>query len=170
MATTMKLIAKQTLGSAASSVTFSSIPATTYDDLVLFVSARTTRVLTIDGLYYRFNGDTNTANYSTRRIYGTGSSFGSDTNRDGVIFATGSTATASTFGNSETYIPNAFGSTAKSYSSTITNENNDALAYVGATAALWTGTSAISSIAIYAETGANIATGSSFYLFGVSNA
>jgi hypothetical protein len=171
MATTMKLIAKQTLGSSAATVTFNNIPSTGYTDLFLAISARSDRAtFVIDGMYPRFNGDTTAANYSTRRLYGSGSSAASDTTRDGVLFMTSAGATANTFGSSTLYIPNAFGSSAKSMSADVVSEHNGTEAYAGATAALWTGTAAISSIVLYSETGSNFLSGSSFTLFGISKA
>jgi hypothetical protein len=62
-------LATVTLGSSASSVTFSSIPAT-YRDLVIVVAGTTSAS---SGLYLRLNGDTG-ANYTAVYAYGTGSS------------------------------------------------------------------------------------------------
>jgi hypothetical protein len=69
MAATYTPIATTTLGSAASSYTFSSIPGT-YTDLILIGSHRSTSG--INGIHIRFNGDTGT-NYSSTLLYGTGS-------------------------------------------------------------------------------------------------
>ena len=66
-------LATTTLASASSSVTFSSIPAT-YRDLVVVASVSSTGGA--DG-FVRFNGDTG-SNYSSVRMYGTGSAAGSD--------------------------------------------------------------------------------------------
>jgi hypothetical protein len=72
---TYKALATVTLGSSASSVTFSSIPAT-YRDLVIVVAGTNS---TSSGLYLRLNGDTG-ANYTAVYAYGTGSSVVSATN------------------------------------------------------------------------------------------
>ena len=69
MPSTYEPIATQTLGSAASTVTFSSIP-NTYTDLVLVGSMRVT-VNTYNNMNFpciRFNGDTGT-NYSVTEMY-----------------------------------------------------------------------------------------------------
>jgi hypothetical protein len=67
MPATYEPIATQTLGSAASTITFSSIPATYTDLRLVFVGkSETTNGMAI-GLQY--NGDTNT-NYSTTFLYG----------------------------------------------------------------------------------------------------
>ena len=68
MPTTMKLIAKRTLGANAASVTFSSIPGTGYSDLRLVSSARTNRGNNGDSMYVNFNGDTTSGNYSNLLI------------------------------------------------------------------------------------------------------
>ena len=74
MARTYEPIATTTLGSAAATVTFSSIPAT-YTDLVLIMSAKiTSGGATNDRI--QFNGDTS-SNYSTTVLYGSGSAAGS---------------------------------------------------------------------------------------------
>jgi len=69
---TYEAIATQTLGSAAATVTFSSIPQT-YTDLVLVLSAK---VSTADNSYVRLNSDTGT-NYSWTALWGDGTSRGS---------------------------------------------------------------------------------------------
>jgi hypothetical protein len=71
---TYTALANITLGSSASSVTFSSIPAT-YRDLIIVCDTFASGQSSIDG---RLNGDTGNS-YSTVRMFGTGSSAGSDT-------------------------------------------------------------------------------------------
>ena len=63
-------IATQTLGSAAASVTFSSIPQG-YTDLVVVIGSATFSANS--SLYFQYNGDTG-ANYSSTRLTGNGSS------------------------------------------------------------------------------------------------
>lgn len=164
MATTMKLIAKQTLGSSAASVAFSSIPGT-YTDLLLTFSARTTNSTVPDG-YIGFNSST--ANFSARYLYGTGSGTGSASGVARYLGAQVPTAyTASTFGATEIYIPNYAGSTNKSYSITNTTENNATGSYLEAIAGLWSNTSAITSIELTLSAG-SWAASSSFFLYGIT--
>ena len=173
MATTYELIASQTLGSTASSVTFSSIPST-YDDLHLVVSARTNST-SGDGflpLYVRFNSDSG-SNYSYRTIQATGSTAASG-NGSGetnlfLSYVPGAVGTSNTFGSHSAYIPNYAGSSAKSVSIDATTENNATLNYLAAIAALWSGTSAISSIEIRVPFDPFIAN-SSFHLYGITKA
>jgi hypothetical protein len=58
-------LATTTLGATAASVTFSSIPAT-YRDLVLVYNGTTSANIGVD---VEFNGDTNSANYSRVFMY-----------------------------------------------------------------------------------------------------
>lgn len=68
---TYDLIQEQVLGSAAATVTFSSIPGT-YKDLVLEIIATTVSGSGGPSPYLQFNNDTAT-NYSQTSLYGTGS-------------------------------------------------------------------------------------------------
>jgi len=172
MPTTMKLIAKSVLGSAAADVTFSDIPGT-YTDLLLIFSARTTFTgdLVADGVRVRFNGATSDTNHSGRWLYGSGSSVSSSTEafcRSG--YATTDNSTASTFASNEMYIPNYAGSTAKSYSSTAMTEKNATGADMLAIAGLWNSTSAITSMRLYPASGTNLKADSSFFLYGITKA
>jgi hypothetical protein len=164
------LIAKNVLGSDTSSVTFSSIPAT-HDDLWLVCSTRSTTVATQRFLGMRFNGDSSDV-YLYRRLYGTGSAAGSDTDTltellTGYIPAASNTA--DTFGSLEAYIPNYAGSANKSVSASAVTENNGSTAHISAVAGLWPDTDAITSIYLFPETG-NFKSGSSFYLYGITKA
>ena len=172
MATTCKLIAKSILGSAAADVTFSSIPAT-YTDLLLVFSARTTSTAdgVADGVRVRFNGAANDTNHSARWLYGSGSGASSSTDsfcRAG--YATSDNSTASTFATSEVYLPNYAGSTAKSFSATGMTEKNAAAADMVIVAGLWNDTSAITSMRLYPGSGGNFKTDSSFFLYGITKA
>jgi len=73
MSSTYEPIATNKLTSTATSVTFSSIPAT-YTDLVLVSNAKGTQNT---AMLFQFNNDT-TSNYSQTRMYGDGSGAYSD--------------------------------------------------------------------------------------------
>lgn len=170
MATTMKLIAKTTLGSDTASTSFTSIPAT-YDDLLLVISARSSRADTFEVAAARFNGATSDTNHNSRYLLGDGSSASSGTNtycRLGLIPA--NTATSSTFGNLEAYIPNYAGSTNKSYSTSAVMENNATLSYIDVVAGLWSSTAAINAIELRLIIGSSFKSGSTFYLYGIKKA
>jgi hypothetical protein len=70
MPAAMTALATITLGSAASSVTFGSIPAT-YRDLRLVISGTSS---TAAGVLWSFNGDTTDANYANVYMLGNGGS------------------------------------------------------------------------------------------------
>ena len=166
MPNTYTLIASNTLSTTTASVTFSSI-ASTYTDLLVKVSARTDNTDT--PIYIYFNSDTTNANYSVRRLLGTGSAASSASfSAPYVIYADVSTYTASTFGNAEVYIPNYLVSSNKSMSIDSVNENNATGAEAVLTAGLWSNTAAITSIKFQPLTG-NFATYSTFYLYGIKN-
>ena len=167
MANTYTLIEAKTLGSAAASVTFTAIPST-YTDLVLLTSIRASSGGGISaGL--RFNGST--SNYSERLLYGTGSSAASaNASTTSIQWANlgNATTTASTFSNCKIYIPNYSGSTFKSVSTESVSENNGTAADIYVDVGLWSDTVAITSLTLTAST-PDFATNSTFYLYGISN-
>jgi len=174
MASTYTLISSQVLASSASSVTFSSIPAT-YTDLVVKISASGTRTdQAYDSITFTFNGDSSTV-YSYRNLYGLSGSVGSLNGSAGgavqaAVYDDTALATANTFGNAEIYIPNYTSANYKSISADSVSETNAANGAITALgAALFSKTTAISSIT-FAQALNNIAQYSSFYLYGISNA
>jgi hypothetical protein len=172
MATTCKLIAKNVLGSDAANVEFTSIPST-YDDLFLVATARTSRSAANENLKMTVNGSG--SGYSERLLYGDGSSAASASRSAQssliYIYAAGNTQTSNTFGSVEIYIPNYAGSTNKSMSITSCNEGNAATVFaLAANAALWADTAAITSIKIETELANDLKSGSSFFLYGIKKA
>jgi hypothetical protein len=163
----MKLIESKTLGTAAAAIEFTSIPQDG-TDLLLLISGRTARALTVDGVGIGFNGDTAGGNYSGRRLFGDGSSPGSDTTYAGMPWYTGANATANTFGNAALYIPNYTGSTSKSFSIDGVSENNATQAYQGIGAGRWTGTDAITTVTINSEVISNLQAGSTISLYKIT--
>lgn len=162
---TYTLIASSTVGSSGvASVTFSSIPST-YTDLVLKISTRTNRSAATDGLEIRLNGAT--TNHSGRRLTGDGSTIASSVSAYGNT--DGNTATASTFGNAEVYIPNYASSNYKSFSMDTVSENNATTSGMTLNANLWSQTTAVSSIGIFMSDGTLFNQYSTFYLYGIKN-
>jgi hypothetical protein len=174
MANTFELISSVTVSTPTASISFSSIPAT-YTDLCILVSARNATAGAGDsGL--RFNSDSG-SNYSRRTLLGNGSgtptSASSSGNnlltRAGVI--TGTDNTANTFSNNLIYVPNYAGSSYKSVSIDSVTETNATEIYAQLVAGLWSQTSAITSITLYASSATltdNFATNSTAYLYGVN--
>jgi hypothetical protein len=167
MPVTYEPIATTTLGSAASSITFSSIPAT-YTDLRVIFTGTTT--LSGETLYYRFNSDSG-SNYSITQLWGDGSTVGSrritsatqlsttyayslvDTNPQMITFDVFSYA----------------GSTNKTTLGGHSGDNNGA-GGVDLTVGLWRSTSAITSIFMFASGGTTFKAGTTATLYGIKNA
>jgi hypothetical protein len=164
MANTYTLIEAKT--STASSVVFSSIPAT-FTDLKLLISARSQSGGAFEGLYISLNG-TN-SNFTGTYLQGIGSgtpSSGSIARYVGIV--TASAATGNTFSNIEIYFCNYASSNYKSFSSDSVTENNATLSFAEFHAGLWSDATAINSITLTPTT-AGFATGSTFYLYGIKN-
>lgn len=154
-------LATQTLGSAVSSVTFSSIPQG-YTDLVMVASVGASS--SGQGLTYQLNGDTG-SNYSVTGLRGNGSSASSfrQSNNTEVIVSNFSEPPTTGTG---TYIVNF-----QNYSNTATyktsiSRGNAAAGGVDTFAGLWRSTAAITSVLIKISSGTmNI--GSTFTVYGI---
>lgn len=175
MAATYEPIATTTLGSAAASVTFSSISGS-YTDIVLVMSAATTHTLSTFPIV-QFNGDTG-SNYSVTELYGTGSAAGSARDSNSTSGWIGFDIAMSNTVGEHTTIANFM-----NYSNTTTyktwlsraNRASSALDYQGtdAVVGLWRSTAAITSIVVKNRRGGvdyNFATASTFTLYGVKSA
>ena len=163
MATTYEPIATTTLSSAAASYTFSSIPST-YTDLVLVINnLHTTNA--IDG-WFRLNGDTAT-NYSRTNLNGDGTSATSGRNTS-VAYGYGILVT-NTFSTNILNFLNYSNTT--TYKTILMRSNNtSASGYAATTVDLWRATpAAINSIQIGAVSG-NYDIGSTFTLYGIKAA
>jgi hypothetical protein len=159
------LITSQTLASAAASVTFSAIPST-YKDLIVRVSARATTANYANGFQINLNGLT--TNQSARWLIGNGSAASSAAYTFLGGYTPAATATASTFNNSETYIPNYSSATNHPVSTFSADENNaTGSIFLTAQAGLWSSATAITSLTVQCDTD-NFVTGSSFYLYGIN--
>lgn len=155
-------IATTTLGSSASSYTFSSIPST-YTDLVLIANAKNSTYTASSG-ELRFNSDTGT-NYSSTAVSGSGSAAASyrATNATSVqCFRTD----INDNGTSIVHIQNYANTTTYK---TVVSRGNTATVVV-AFGGLWRNTSAITSITVKPEDGTTFSTGSVFTLYGITAA
>lgn len=161
MPATYEPIATTTLSTSATDITFSAIPAT-YTDLVLVFRGNNTSAGNRAG-YLQFNSDTG-SNYSSTYIQGDGSSAAS---------ARASSATQALFGNvlnddTTTIIQ------IQNYSNTTTYKTflsraNSASTVVQAFVSLWRSTSAITSIKLYLNAD-NFASGTIATLYGIKAA
>jgi len=137
MATTYEPLATTTLGSAARSITFSSIPGT-YTDLVVVI-----RSLASAEAYFAttFNSDTGT-NYSSTYLFGNGTSaFSSRQSNAGSIAGSRSDTNAVFILNIMNY------ANTTTYKTTISRTSNSAQVAM-TTVGLWRSTSAITSVTV----------------------
>jgi hypothetical protein len=168
MANTYTLISNTTVGSGgAATISFTSIPAT-YTDLLVSLSGRIDQTGIVRQVDISFNGST--ANFTGMYLQGNGSTGASGSLGQYVGNATGTSATASTFGNTSIYIPNYASSNNKSFSVDFATENNAATADLGLIAGLWSNSAAITSITLTPNTVGNFVQYSTAYLYGISNA
>lgn len=169
------LISSVTVGSGgASSIDFTSIPST-YTDLMLRVSTRSTDASVRRQLWVKYNNSS--SNYTGRRLYAEDGGVGSDNLNNasagvyGYSFGVtdGDSATANTYGNAEIYIPNY---TSAKYKSSITDsvlENNSSTTYDNwITGNLWSDATAINQVTITLSAG-NFMQYSTAYLYGIKN-
>lgn len=156
MANTYIVIGTATVGSGgAANMEFTSIPAT-FTDLSLFISSRSTTSGDIDNFKIYFNGAN--SDRSSRFLLGrpgvpSVTSVTLSTSQTG--FTNGDTSTASTFGSAFYYIPNYAGATLKSFGGDSASELNAAGSQFGIDANLWNVSSAITSMIISPQSGAN---------------
>jgi len=156
-------LATQTLGSAASSITFSSIPSG-YKDLRLVLTCKQSSG-TVP--YLQFNGDTG-SNYSSTYLSDNGSSPASSniTSYSSILLSQNVTITSST-------IPTSFfvdlmsysGSTNKTVLGSTAGDLNGS-GYIISLVGLWQSTSAITSIFIGGN-GSNFSVGTTATLWGI---
>jgi len=167
MATTFTLISTITLTTTTATITFSTIPGI-YTDLLLKCSTRSNDTANNGGaaLEIKLNNVTVTSGV---RLEGSGSAASSNTAFP-YANAEPSDFTASTFGNTEFYIPNYAGSTAKSVSADSVGENNATLAYSSLNALLWSSTTAVSSIVLKPISTFSFVQYSSASLYGILKA
>ena len=164
MPSTYTPIATTTLGSAAASVTFSSISGS-YTDLVLIVSH--TGTLATAEARLQLNSDTG-SNYSWTQLYGNGSSAAS--------YRASNVSNLPLLPNeaSSTTAPSTMIVNLQNYSNTTTNKTliyRSGITSLATTAnvGLWRNTSAITSIYLFTSA-STFATGSTFTLYGVKSA
>jgi hypothetical protein len=173
MPDTFTLIASSTVGAGgAASIDFTSIPST-YTDLCLMFSGRTTSNAGQNWSVTRATFNGSSANWNYRGLYGDGASASSGNSASLSEFGFGSSSltTANTFGSTSIYIPNYAGSAAKSVSVDSVTEHNGTTALMGMIANLWNVTSAITSISLPMNAAYGVwAQHTTAYLYGVSNA
>lgn len=159
---TYALIDSATASGSQSSITFTNIPQT-YTDLVLvsgFNGVSSNNFSTRVG-----NGSIDTgANYSYTRLWGTGSGGGSASRNANESFLTANITVGSSGSNSIIQIMDYANTTTFK---TALHRFNDAGAIVFAIVGLWRSTSAINQLRVYSTNSVNFASGSTFKLYGI---
>ena len=160
-------LATQTLGSAASTITFSSIPGT-YTDLRLVLTGTSASSGAVP--YVQFNGDT-TSTYSMTTLHGDGTST-SATAYSRVSFSNLRAGYGSILGMDSlihTYTFDIF-SYANSATKTVLStysENENGTGSTGVSVGLWRGTVAVNSILIGNSASVNFNVGTTATLWGI---
>ena len=169
MARTYEPIASTTLGSAAADITFSSIPGT-YTDLVLVCAFKTSRSSgTSESMYLRLNGDTG-SNYSATALRGEGTAASSYRESSATYIYLGEGPLTSRSGDA------VFEVSVMSYAntsvySTVLSSFAEPASYLGRHVGLWRNTAAVTSVAFMPSTGGvNLKSGSTFALYGIKAA
>ena len=162
---TYEPIASITLGAATTSATFSAIPQT-YTDLVVVINASMVSNASTNNYYVTYNSDAGT-NYSTTYAGGTGSSTSSgrassQTRLD--IAYQPSTAIGQIIFQMQNY------SNTTTFKSSISRSSNATSNITFMYAGLWRSTAAITSISITTGVANNIVSGSTFNLYGIKAA
>lgn len=168
MPATYEPIATTTVGSSVTTVTFSSIPQT-YTDLVIVQSAF---VANQYDSRLQFNGDTAT-NYSWTVLFGTGSTAGSYRESNKTALPTGWYSTIDIAPAPSTFIIQIMNySNATTFKTVLTRGNNAASGRgVDAIVGLWRKTpEAITSIALSTTAAHQYTSGSTFTLYGIKAA
>ena len=156
---TYTALANITLGSSASSVTFSSIPAT-YRDLRIMIAGTTSGGV---NTVLRFNSDTGN-NYTGVLMSGNGSTATSGTYGAGSLLYFGALWT--TVGN--TYV-DIMDYSATDKHKTILGRHSNAANEAGAHAGRWANTAAITSVTVLTASAATYSSGTTFALYGIAS-
>ena len=172
MAITYEPIATTTLATAASSITFSSIPST-YTDLRLVMNGTTSAA---DWSYLRFNGGTGSSTlYSVNKLAGSGTAnqLHTITNYDKLqlgdaLFGVGTSTTIPVFVTADIF---SYANTSY-YKGILTSISGDlnGSGYVYRNANLYRSASAISSMVISNASGSNFSIGFTATLYGIKAA
>jgi hypothetical protein len=168
MPKTYEPIQTQTVGTAVATVTFSSIPQT-YTDLIMIVNA-IDNTYDYGGINLTFNSDSG-SNYSFTEMYGNGSSIGNERRANVAYIPIAFYISPDTVAGNAIHTINIMNySNTTTYKSTIGRENSTNATYSGAglIAGLWRSTAAISTIALTMS--GNFAVGSNITLYGIKAA
>lgn len=162
---TYALIASNTLGSATASVTFSSIPAT-FTDLVLVISGLVSN--NTYGIWLQANTDTGT-NYSWTSLSGNGTAAAStrQSSRANTENWIGNAATGWSNTTTNNIISHIFDYANTTTYKTILSRSNNASGGVESDVNLWRSTVAINQIVIGVQSTGTMSSGTTLKLYGI---
>jgi hypothetical protein len=164
MPATYEPIATTTLGSAAASITFSSISSSYTDLRLVFVGGTSTATFE---MWFRVNSDTGT-NYSQTNLYGNGGTGASNRASSANYIVLSNTAPGTPTELITVDLFSYAGSTNKTFLITDSNDKNGS-GFVWRKAGLWRSTSAITSVTVLSEAG-NLVAGTTATLYGILKA
>lgn len=153
---------------SSGTITFSSIPQT-YTHLQIRYIARDTNSGTADNpINMQFNGDSNTGNYKTHRLYGNGTSAAADSYTLSIAGSGVSNNNTNTFYAAGVidvldYANTSKNTTVRSLSGW--DSNGSGIAWM--ISELWVNTSAVSSLSFSFFSGGNFGTNTQFALYGI---
>lgn len=170
MPATYEPIATTTLSSPAASISFSSIPQT-YTDLVVIANLRSSDSRSGgQSVVFRMNGDSGN-NYSKTGVYGSGSSVASFRQSNVSCIELSCTMNGTTAGVYAQNITNVMGySSTNTFKSVLSRINTETAGYVSAEIGLYRSTSAITSMSFTEPSGLNWVTGCSVTIYGIKAA
>lgn len=168
-ATSYESIQTVTLSSAASTISFTSIPGT-YKHLQIRGIGRAANSVTDENLIIQFNSDTG-ANYSLHNLYGTGSATGANASANATVsyFArvSGASSTANIFGVAVADILDYADTNKYKTLRSLSGHDQNGSGYITLMSGSWRNTAAITTVTIKNDSGSNIASGSTFALYGI---
>ena len=166
MPKTYEAIATQTLGSTAASVTFSSIPST-YTDLVLVCNLGST--VAGQAIIMRANGDSG-SNYSFRTIRGNGSTVIGEQQSNQTQVRISVAVDTSTAAGNQNIITNIMNySNTSTFKTFFGRANNADVNGTEVNVSMWRSTTAINQLLV-GLTGSTFVAGSTFTLYGIKAA
>ena len=164
------LLETNILGSAQSSITFSSLAtyASTYKHLQIRATVRVSAATTGATLVFRLNGDTG-SNYSNHELTGNGSSVTSygeaNVTRGFFGVSPGSSSTANVFGSIVFDLLDPFSTTKNKTSRSLGGQTSGNFVYLYSSS--HRSTASATSIQVYENTGSNLVTGTRMSLYGI---
>jgi len=172
-AASYELIETRLLSSNATSVTFSSIPAT-FTHLQIRATVRSDRSFGVDNLGLRFNSDTG-SNYNAHFLFNNGSTITStDLGINTAIYAariTDASVTANSFGATIIDVLDyASTSKQKTIRSAYASSTTGSYPWNGMHSGIWLSTSAVTGLTLLPIAGTNLVSGSRISLYGIKGA